>query len=67
MTTKLKLRTVYWLILTFLVHVCADLYRVLAHACVWEVSRVTLKFKVEDYLLLIMVSVYMCLLIYTYY
>ena len=45
MTSKFKSRNVYWLILAFLVHVCVDLYRVLAHACAWKVSTGTSKFK----------------------
>ena len=69
-TSKFKSRTVYWLILAFLVHVCADLYRVhvhanlykvLAHACAWEVRRVTSKFKSRTvYWLILAFLVHVC-------
>ena len=43
-----KSRIYFWFILVFLVHVCADLYRVLAHACAWKVSIVTSKYEIKD-------------------
>ena len=45
---SMKSRIYFWFILVFLVHVCADLYRVLAHACVWDVSIETSKLVVQD-------------------
>ena len=61
MTSKFKSRTVYWLILVFLVHVCADLYKALALACAWEVSRVTSKFKSKTvYWLILAFLVHVC-------
>ena len=42
-------------------HVCADLYRALAHACAWEVSRVTSKFKSRTvYWLILVFLVHVC-------
>ena len=34
-----------WLYFEFLVHVCADLFRALAHACAWEVRTVSSKYQ----------------------
>ena len=53
--------------MVFLVQVCADLFRVLAHACAWEVFNVQKQTQRDQSMALLWFSQYMSVLIYLEY